>query len=283
VNTSECYEGALGLPRANGSTNAPRGNARVYPGTRRTEARRARLRRRLRRGCAADPHASHAGARARRPQATLGARRAAPRRCAQDGSRRVTCAPRRGTACRTGGARPPRATPGLGRHEQRQATPDQGARGEVGARHAMAAPHRGLGHATAARRGRAERRAGSRVAPRRAEQGARGEDAPPRHGRASQGAGLHHGRAERRDGEEGGRGRKRWGGSPRRTRRHGRMASGQGRLRAVRATWERERERETLAEYGARGSSWGMKPPHLTEAVREGAAWQTGPTHGPRC
>jgi hypothetical protein len=175
VNTSECYEGALGLPRANGSTNAPRGNARVYPGTRRTEARRARLRRRLRRGCAADPHASHAGARARRPQATLGARRAAPRRCAQDGSRRVTCAPRRGTACRTGGARPPRATPGLGRHEQRQATPDQGARGEVGARHAMAAPHRGLGHATAARRGRAERRAGSRVAPRRAEQGARGE------------------------------------------------------------------------------------------------------------
>ena len=43
VNTSECYEGALGLPSASGSTNAPRGNARGYPGTHRAKARRTRL------------------------------------------------------------------------------------------------------------------------------------------------------------------------------------------------------------------------------------------------
>jgi hypothetical protein len=100
------------LLSASGSTNVPRGNARGYTGAHRVEARCARLRRQPcrghvawerrqpRRGCAADPRASRAGA--GRPQAapcaskpharqgpdhaTPGAWRAAPRRCAPDGA-----------------------------------------------------------------------------------------------------------------------------------------------------------------------------------------------------
>jgi hypothetical protein len=56
MNTSECYEVALVLPSASGSTNAPHGNARGYPGTRRAEARHARLHRQPRRGHVAWEH-----------------------------------------------------------------------------------------------------------------------------------------------------------------------------------------------------------------------------------
>jgi hypothetical protein len=77
------------------------------------------------------------------------------------------------------GTGPPRAAPGPCRREQRWATPgygaapDHGARREVGAHHAMAAP--GRGRTAPSARGRAERRTKSRAAPRlRRAGGARG-------------------------------------------------------------------------------------------------------------
>jgi hypothetical protein len=148
----------FGLPSASGSTNVPCGNTRGYTGARRAEARCARLRRlprwghvawerrQPRRGCAADPRTSHAGARARRPQAapcasrphahrgpdhaTPGARRAAPRRCAQDGAAPGNL----------------RTTPGAGPRRGRQAAASSAGLGRAGPRSARGgggAPHHG--------------------------------------------------------------------------------------------------------------------------------------------
>jgi hypothetical protein len=152
VNTSECYEGVLGLPSASGSTNVPRGNTSVYPEARRAKACCARWRgqprrghvawerRQPHRGYAADPRANHAGARACWPQAAprarwprvtqdaagepaarapgarprhAGARRAAPGHRAQGGAGAALGAP-----CVR------RAAPG--HDEPRQATPGRG-------------------------------------------------------------------------------------------------------------------------------------------------------------
>jgi hypothetical protein len=211
----------------------------------------------------------------------------------QDAARRMgpcraTCAPRRGqaalghrAAASCTWARLSQAASG-----HVETAPDQGARGEVGARHAMATP--GRGRTTPSARGHAECRAGSRAAPRpRRAGGTRGGRAttlwphratavrtssqdraapgggagaapcqgaggtPRGRGAPSQGG---HGRASREHGEEGGRGRKRQGGSPWRTRRRGQTASRQGRFRAARVTWEREREANRAGKREERAS-----------------------------
>jgi hypothetical protein len=98
----------------------------------------------------------------------------------QDAARRMgpcraTCAPRRGQAALGHRAAASCAWARLSRAASGHVgtAPDQGARGEVGARHAMATP--GRGRTTPSARGHAERHAGSRAAPRpRRAGGARG-------------------------------------------------------------------------------------------------------------